>query len=141
MKFALHPLQQKQAKDFIENEYVEVIKENVDFNKEFSENSLLITDYSSVAFDFAYLKKMVIYTQFDREEFFKGQVYEEGYFKYDKDGFGPVCYDYESTVKEIVKALNNDCKLEDEYLQRIKDFYYKFDKENSKRVYEEIIKL
>lgn len=141
MKLALHPLQQKQAKDFIENEYVEVIKETVDFNKEFSENSLLITDYSSVAFDFAYLKKKVIYTQFDREDFFKGQVYEEGYFKYDEDGFGPVCYDYESTVKEIIKALNNDCKLEDEYLKRIKDFYYKFDRENSKRVYEEIIKL
>ena len=141
MRFALHPLHRKQAKDFKENEYVKVIKESINFDKEFAENALLVTDYSSVAFDFAYLRKKVIYTEFDREEFFKGQVYDKGYFDVEKDGFGPVCYDYESTVQTIIDAVNNDCKIEEEYLKRIDSFYYKFDKDNSKRVYEAILEL
>lgn len=49
----------------------------------------MVTDYSSVAFDFAYMKKSLVYAQFDREAFFEGQTYDEGYFNYETDGFGP----------------------------------------------------
>ena len=41
----------------------------------------LITDYSSVAFDFAYMKKPLQYFQFDYEEFRKNHI-PEGYWNY-----------------------------------------------------------
>lgn len=140
IKFALHPLHQKQAKDFSGNKYVEIVKGAINYSKEFAENKLLVTDYSSVAFDFAYLKKKIIYTQFDRKEFYENQIYDKGYFDVSEDGLGPVCYDYETTVDTIIAAIQSDCKLEDKYKDRITKFFYKFDNNNSKRVYEEILK-
>ncbi|WP_171838959.1 CDP-glycerol glycerophosphotransferase family protein, partial [Campylobacter coli] len=71
-------------------------------------SSLMITDYSSVAFEMAYLNKPVIYYQFDQEKFFKNQ-WQKGYFDYKKDGFGPVVEDEESLLKELENLLQNDC--------------------------------
>ena len=140
-RFYIHPTFEQQSSDFKQNDYIEVATKIANYNKEFAENNLLITDYSSVAFDFAYLKKPVIYTQFDVNAFFSEHLYEKGYYDYVEDGFGPVCFDYESSVKEIIKCINNDCKLEDKYVQRINKFYTFLDKNNCKRVYEEILKM
>lgn len=46
-----------------------------------NESAVLVTDYSSVFFDFAYLEKPVIFYQFDEEKFRQGQ-YGAGYFDY-----------------------------------------------------------
>lgn len=137
-KFCVHTNNIANAGDFQGNEYIEISQEIVDYQKEFKQNMLLITDYSSVAYDFAYLKKPVIYTQPDREDFFKEQVYDEGYWNYEEMGFGPVCYDYESTVRAILDMLENDCKIQEAYLERIEKFYYKFDQKNCERVYNAI---
>ena len=99
---------------------------------------MLISDYSSVTFDFAYLKKPVIYTQFDKEEFYKSHIYDEGYFNDKRDGFGPVCNKYEDTVTTIIDMLKNDCKLDKKYESRIKKFFKYDDHNNCKRVYEAI---
>ena len=139
--FFVHPSFMNQIRDFKGNDIIKVPNELANYNKEFKEGNFLITDFSSVAFDFAYLKKPVLYTQFDKEEFFKEHIYTEGYFEYERDGLGPVCYDYETTVQEIIKIVENDCKVEKKYLDRIENFYYKFDTNNCKRVYEEILKL
>ena len=101
-----------------------------------------MTDYSSVFFDFAFLRKPVVYSQFDNEQFFSGEhSYTKGYFSYEENGFGPVCYDLESTVDEMIKYIENDCKNSDEYIGRIEDFYEYFDSDSCKRVYENIRKL
>ena len=50
--------------------YVTSIKQgDIDVQKLIKESKLMITDYSSVAFDFSFLNKPVIYYQFDRNEF------------------------------------------------------------------------
>lgn len=51
---------------------------------------LLVTDYSSITFDFAYYHKPTIYYQFDSHQIRKSH-YQQGYFDYDVHGFGPVC--------------------------------------------------
>ena len=140
-KFCIHPSFEEQYIDFDENEVVEISPKIADYQKEFSESNLLITDFSSVAFDFAYLRKPVIYTQFDADTFYEGHLYNKGYFDYKEDGFGPVCYDYETSVNAIIKSIQNNCKQDEEYLQRINKFYKYNDKNNCKRVYEEILKL
>lgn len=140
-RFFVHPTLKEQSSDFIGNEYIKICNVVKDYQKEFKENSILVTDYSSVAFDFAYLKKPIIYTQFDKDYFYDLQLYDKGYFNYETDGLGPICYDHETTVKTIIEYIENGGKLKNEYENRINAFYYKFDTKNCERVYKEILKL
>lgn len=139
--FVIHPMHVDNYKDFDGNETIEVVNGFADYQEIFKKSKLMISDYSSVPFDFAYLNKPVIYTQFDKEDFFSSHTYSEGYFSYEEDGFGPVVYDYENTVQEIIKYIENDCKIENKYLKRIEKFYKYHDRNNCKRVYEEIKKI
>lgn len=137
-KFFLHPQHKVQTGDFTDNDTIKIVRDVIDYQEEFRKNALLITDFSSVAFDFAYLKKPVIYTHFDRDTFFQGQIYSEGYFEYERDGLGPVCYDYETTRQAIIDAVKSGCQLESVYDERGDRFYQWFDDKNCQRVYEEI---
>lgn len=139
--FYLHPSHKEQTCDFNGNDIISVWQKQIDYKKLFRESSLMVTDYSSVAMDFAYLKKPVIYAQFDKEDFFASHTYDEGYFDYKRDGFGPVCEDYESTVSAIIKAVEDDCAEQPEYLDRIDKFYMYLDRNNCRRIVEEIEKL
>jgi CDP-glycerol glycerophosphotransferase (TagB/SpsB family) len=139
--FYIHPSHSEQAKDFSGNEIISVWNGPVQYNKVFCESALLITDYSSVAMDFAYLKKPVIYTQFDKEEFFQSHSYEEGYFDYERDGFGVVCFNYEDTINAIVDCINNRCEESSYYIKRIEEFFAFTDDNNCKRIVKEIEKL
>ena len=138
--FCLHPIHKEQAVDYRANDVFSVNQGYVDYNQCFEDSSLMVTDYSSVLFDFAYLRKPVIYAQFDKEEFFEGQIYDEGYFSYEEDGFGPVCYDYESTVEALISAVQNDCRNTDQYLKRVNRFFAFSDQNNCERIYREIRK-
>ena len=141
IKFVIHPALKEQISDFKGNEIVEIVHpDHVAYFKLFNESSLLITDYSSVAFDFAYLRKPVIYFQFDKEEF-HGKHFSKGYFDYEKHGFGPVKSTLEDVAAEIVKTLDNGCKLSDFYRERIDQFFVYSDQKNSERVYNEIKKM
>ena len=93
-------------------------------------------------FDFAYLKKPVVYAQFDREEFFSGEhVYVKGYFDYERDGFGEVETDLDGTVDRLIEYMRNDCRLKDEYRARIDAFFAYHDRDNCRRVYEKLLEL
>jgi len=138
----MHPIHSEQWIDFTPNDVFDINHGYVDYQKEFTTSALLVTDYSSVFFDFAYLKKPMVYSQFDKEQFFSGEhSYTKGYFSYEDNGFGPVCYDLETTVDEMIKMIENDCSDPDEYVKRIEDFYEYFDENNCQRVYEAIRRL
>ncbi len=141
VRFIPHPNVLCQLKDFPKNDFIEIEEESINYQKEFCENKVLITDYSSVFFDFGYLKKPVLYYQEDREEFFAGQIYDKGYFDYDTMSFGPVYNDYEKFVQGLIAVIKNDCKIDKKY-EKIIDNTFKFqDNKNCERVYQEIIKL
>lgn len=140
-EFYIHPSLNKQKKDFKGSKNVKIMDFPHDYKKAFSEGSVLLTDYSSVAFDFAYLKKPVIYTQFDKKDFYAAHTYDEGYFSYEEDGFGPVTSDYESTIKRLVTALGGSGKLQPKYRERIDKFFKYVDKYNSRRVYQAVLSL
>lgn len=141
IRLCLHPSLKNQYCDFkFDERYVNLI-ENINYSEEFARNKILITDYSSVAFDFAYLNKLIIYNQFDREEFFGGHIYKDGYFSYEVDGFGDVVTSYEELKKAIIKGISSDGVMPTKYKKRVKQFFKFSDKNNSKRIYEEILKL
>ena len=101
------------------------------------ESMLLITDYSSVMFDFAYMKKPVVYYQFDSDDVFK-RHYHKGYFDYVRDGFGKVCMDKNAVLKETENVLENNGCLDDLYGSRIARFFPLHDTDNCERIYQEV---
>lgn len=136
-KFLLHPMMQNYTGCFTGNDVFQIATPT-DYHRLFTEGALLVTDYSSTFFDFCYLQKPVIYTQFDEDTFFAGQMYDRGYFDYRRDGFGPVCTDLDSTVTAICAALDADCALQAPYTDRVAHFYAYHDDQNARRVYDAV---
>ena len=113
--------------------------EELSYKDSFNESKLLITDYSSVAFDFAYLKKPIIYYQWENDDFHFDL--SESYFKYDKMGFGETIHDENDLIQIIKEYILNDCQMKDKYRKRVDNFYKFHDKNNCKRVYDFIINM
>lgn len=105
----------------------------------FSQAHLMVTDYSSVSFDFAYLRKPMVYFQADKAEFFAGQLYEKGYFSYENDGFGEVCDSTDDLINTLIAYMEKDCAMKPEYRSRVDRFFTFDDRNNSQRVYKEIL--
>ncbi len=140
--FFPHPNLQPHIDLFEKNDTVNFIRKGASYTQVYNHSALAITDYSSAIFDFAYLRKPLIYTHFDSEEFFAGEhVYTKGYFDYERDGFGEVEYDLESTVGRIIEYMENGCQLKPKYRERIDNFFAFNDKNNCQRVCEKIIAL
>jgi len=115
-------------------------KEDYDVQTLLKDAKLLITDFSSVFFDFAYMKKPSVFYQFD-EENFHGKHYKKGYFDYRRHGFGEVCKDEGLVLEAIKRSYDNEFELEDTYLNRLEKFFPKNDTRNCERIYDEICKL
>lgn len=111
-----------------------------DIQQLLKDSSLLITDYSSVAFDFAYMNKPILYYQFDYD-IFRQKQHKEGYYKYENDSFGPITNNMEQLLDEIDKCVHNNFQQNRYYEQRINQFFTLKDDENCKRTYREILKL
>lgn len=100
--------------------------------------AVLITDYSSVFYDFAYMNKPIVYYQFDYQDFYS-KHYENGYFDFEKDGFGTVIYNYDNLIYSIIDSYNK--KNQDKYNKRSKSFFGYNDHNNCKRIFAEIQKI
>ncbi len=106
------------------------------------ESKLLITDYSSVFFDFGYMKKPTIYYHFDRERYIDEHYdFTKGYFNYDFNGFGKVAFLKEELVDAVILSIDREFALEPEYERRIADFFPIYDKHNCERIFEKIKRL
>ncbi|MBE6489633.1 MAG: glycosyltransferase [Methanobrevibacter sp.] len=119
--------------DFFEfGEHIEIAHDET-YNSLLNSCDLMITDYSSVAFDFAYLDKPILYYQPNDDI-----PHEIGYFKIDEMGFGDVIYELDDLIEKIEENITDNCRNKSKYTQRIKEFFKYHDKNNCKRVYEDI---
>ena len=96
--------------------------------------SMMITDYSSVFMDMIYMKKPVVFYQFDYEQFRIAQ-YGEGYFSYKKNAFAKSYADKESVFHVIEQIVIDGYKVSDEYLEAHKEYFKLYDRHNCERVY------
>jgi len=106
------------------------VKVGVNYSNLFNESQLLITDFSSVFFDFAYLKKPVIYYQPS-----ENYHYKTGYFDYETMGFGDVIINEDELIEKIDFYLQNNCIMEDNYKSNVDKFFKYNDNKNCERVY------
>lgn len=121
--FKSHPLIEPFIKDIVDNEMLEWWDSDKSYKEAFAEGSMLVTDYSSVAFEFAYLRKPIIYYQFDEKTFFEQHTYRKGYFDYRKNGFGKVENQERKVVDMIGRYIQNECQLSERYMKRIEQAY------------------
>lgn len=94
---------------------------------------LLVTDYSSVQFDVAYVGTPVVYCHFDAEEYISGHS-AFSWFQVDRDGFGPVVTDVRSTLDEIERYAEADFAREPLYEERVRSVFAWHDRHNAERL-------
>ncbi|WP_183407764.1 bifunctional glycosyltransferase/CDP-glycerol:glycerophosphate glycerophosphotransferase [Nocardioides marmoriginsengisoli] len=76
-----------------------------DVQELFARSAVLVTDYSSMAFNAAYLDIPVVYFQFDRDRVLAGEhVGSRGYYDYERDGYGPVRTELAAAVAAVVES-------------------------------------
>ena len=120
---------------------IRVLASNIDIYPLFSKVDLLITDYSSIFFDFLLTNKPVLFFPYDKNSYLTQD--RSLYDDYDKVTPGKKAY----TFKELYDNLNNfllDSSLENDVVKypKIKDEYNKFsDDQASKRVFEKLLSI
>ena len=137
--YLIHPILSPQINDFISNDYVEIVPGadgRTSYERILSEASLMITDHSGIQYDFAYMRKPIIYYH---PKTLPPQ-YMAKTMNYKEMGFGPICETESDLVSNIIFYIENQCEVQDEYLQRIDSFFKFKDRNNSKRIYNYLIK-
>lgn len=137
IKYVLHPIVSSQVDDFDKNDFVDIVPAVGDMSYEdmFCESSLMVTDFSGIQFDFAYMRKPLVYLHHKDIP----QHYEEGTFHYDTMAFGEICHDNDELIDTLIEYMQNDCKMKPEYVERADDFFYYRDHNNCERIYKEMI--
>lgn len=97
-------------------------------------SKMMITDYSSVFFDMVYMKKPIIFYQFDEEKFRKLH-YGKGWFDYHTTTFGYWCNDFETVLNELEHIVKCNYSVSEEYLFEHKKTFTLYDNQNSERIY------
>lgn len=104
--------------------------------------AVLVTDYSSMAFEAAYLERPCVYYQFDRESFFDGRhAYRRGTWSYPESGFGPITEDPEATLTAVEELAARDGKPAPRYADRMQAAFPHRDGQCCRRVYEAIVAM
>lgn len=137
--FCLHPNMQQFTEYFHVPEEITVIHQGERLVQDLlKESALLITDYSSVAFDFSFLHKPVIYYQFDRENFL-GKF--PSHLDLDAMLPGVITDDGAQVVEEIWQSYNEQFTMSDHYKNLANQFIKHRDINASERIYEAILAI
>lgn len=108
-----------------------------DIQQLLKQSSLLVTDYSSVLFDFAYMNKPVVFYQFDRDDFF-GKHYHSSGKPYP---FGDTLEKEDELVERVKGVIDSGFIMKNNYKKDVKQFFKYRDNRNCERVYKLIIGL
>lgn len=100
-------------------------------------SACLITDFSSVALDFAYMKKPLLYYQFDTGKYRESHN-ASGDFDYETDGFGPLLHDADRVIERLGQLAERGFENEEVYLKRHASYFDLWDRDNCRRNYEAI---
>lgn len=107
-------------------------------NELLMESSLLISDYSSVVWDFFKMKKPVVFFHFDSDEYLK----QHGSFiDFNSELIGPRASDVEGVVEEIESSLKAQFALSSTYVAAHERTFPLDDRKNCERIYSVVEKL
>lgn len=140
MQVALHPFMKKFEKHFTGLEdsasgiqFLDAKYHTIE--KAIEDNDLLLTDITSVSWDFLYLNKPIIFNMFDRDEY----ITKRGtYLDLEKDLYGYKADTIEEVYKCLKKIVEEKISTNDWHSQAYQYIDY-FDHQNCKRLAEKVL--
>ena len=136
----MHPVNKPKdslLKNYSEYKCINFLNE-IDVADVLPNTDILITDYSSVFFDYLLANKPIIFAPFDYKKYITKD--RELYYDYNKTTPGPKCKNWEEVLEWIIKFKENQELFNKERII-IKNRFHTFQDGNScERVYNEIIK-
>lgn len=130
--FCLHPNMQSFTKYFQDAPVKVISQGEVDVQHLLKESAIMITDYSSVGFDFSFLYKPIIYYQFDRAKFI-GE--NPSHLDLEFDLPGDIVNDLNTLFDRLQYYAENDFVMKDDYKTRANKFIKYRDRNASERIY------
>lgn len=135
VKLILHPNFREFAHAF-EAANVTVVRQGEETVQELLRTSaVLLTDYSSVAFDFALLGRSVVYFQFDRERFLGKRG---SHLDLDKDLPGEIAFDEDSVIQALGAASERGGTATSRAKEQAQRFFPMMDQRSAARVYDAV---
>src|SRR5690625_513252 len=135
--FCLHPNMQKYT-PFFQDAPVKIISQGeIDVQDLLKESSMMITDYSSVAFDFSFLNKPIIYYQFDLKRFIGNRG---SHLNLDKDLTGDIVFELNDILTKVKKYSSSDFQMTENNKIKASKFLEYRDTNNCLRIYNAVSK-
>lgn len=100
---------------------------------EIKKAAIMITDYSSVFFDMVYMKKPVLFYQFDYDDFRKYD-YNEGYFDYRNTDLGEWSCNSSQLCECLKKQIENNFQVDIRFEKEHEKTFPFYDTKNSERL-------
>ncbi|HZJ77390.1 MAG TPA: glycosyltransferase [Clostridia bacterium] len=121
LDFKNHPIFEEYNEHYeIKNSRVNIISGSIEMDK----YKLMITDYSSIVFDFVYLQRPVLYFVPDYEMFLSGLTHS--YRELDlplEEGFGAFTQNADELLNELEKLVEHNFAPEEKYQKRMDNFF------------------
>ncbi|UKS65014.1 CDP-glycerol glycerophosphotransferase family protein [Rossellomorea marisflavi] len=136
--FCLHPNMQQYTNLFEQDGVTIVHQGDRDVQVLMKESKLMITDYSSVGFDFSFLDKPVIYYQFDREKFL-GK--DPSHLNLDQDLPGSIVLNQEDLFETLSLYGKSHFAISEESKKRAEKFLTYRDRHTNERILKAVSSL
>lgn len=133
--FYFHVNMQKYSHHFESAPVRIVTQDEINVQDLLKESAMMITDYSSVAFDFSFLEKPVIYYQFDRRRFIGARG---SHLDLDNELPGDIVYELTDIVKLTEAYARTNFQMKKELKQRANRFVKYKDQQSRERIYNEV---
>lgn len=133
--FCLHPNMQRYAHLFKTDHVKQINQGDIDVQDLLKESAMMVTDYSSVAFDFSFLDKPVTYYQFDKKRF----IGKRGsHLDLNNDLPGDIVFELDELLNNIEAYAKTNFQVK--YINKLKSskFLKYKDRKSSERIYKEI---
>ena len=135
VSFILHPNMRKFAEGFDAEGTTVYVQGEVAVQDLLRDHAALVTDYSSVGFDFALLERPVFYFQFDRDEYF-GQA--ASHLDLDAELPGQILSDEDALAAAVVESRAGGFRMSAEHRERARRVFPAHDRKSSLRVYRSV---
>ncbi|GAA4347330.1 CDP-glycerol glycerophosphotransferase family protein [Angustibacter luteus] len=131
--FCLHPNMQQFVGLFDDAPARVVSFGEVDVQDLLKHSAMLVTDYSSVGFDFSFLHRPVVYYQFDQEQFLGPRG---SHLDLDAELPGPIVFQAQPLLDQVAASAAGDFVMAPEFVQRSERFLTHRDRNNSARIFD-----
>ncbi|MDL0297909.1 CDP-glycerol glycerophosphotransferase family protein, partial [Clostridioides difficile] len=120
-------------KENITGKRIVFLDKGVTLANEIRKSAANITDYSSVAIDFLYMNRPILFYQFDLDEYMEKV---DSYIDLKSEMFGSLAYNNDEAVNKLIDIIENNFEVMDNQKNERNKFFRYNDNKNCKRIYD-----